>query len=594
MSVRYDPLLARALAHDILARWRGARTDAFHLSPGHRAALLVFEDRTGLLALLHPTQGWIVAVEETDATAEALDGWTHRFHRRRLADAFAPPDERAVQIELEDAGGARSDAIVLELHTNRWNALRLSAAGGPAAADAPEGGEPTPGVEWRIEAVATTRESGGRTLRRGAPYTLPRSDRRGLDPAARPDPSAWAEVWEEAAPDRRRTEILRTWAWTSTLNIDAVLGAGSAEAGYERHLELLGAAAALDASGSGSRGGPGEHAWTHDMRWGLQPYPLALSRDAVPASGILDAMSGAQGAVGSPLELLARVAADAAGDEDEADLLARKLRKRMSRTRKRIAALERQLDGAEDPETPRGLGHLLLARKAQVPRGTARVSLDGFDGTVQELELDPKLDAIGNAEALFSEAKRRERALERLPLEIGKAEAKRDALSEGLASLERDGPTDALWELVGGRGRKPAPRRRSEEPERLPYRTLRSSGGLEIRVGRGPKDNDDLTFRHSAPDDIWLHASQASGAHVIVRWGLKEENPPKRDLVEAAIAAAVYSGARHSGTVAVVWTRRKYVRKPRKSPPGQVIAERSQTLFVTPDEDVLKRLSPGP
>jgi predicted ribosome quality control (RQC) complex YloA/Tae2 family protein len=118
-----------------------------------------------------------------------------------------------------------------------------------------------------------------------------------------------------------------------------------------------------------------------------------------------------------------------------------------------------------------------------------------------------------------------------------------------------------------------------------------TSGGLELRIGRGSRDNDELTFRHSAPDDVWLHARQSPGAHVILRWGRRDENPPQRDLVEAAIAAAVNSEARHSKTVAVDWTRRKHVRKPRKAPPGTVVPDRVKTLFVEPDEALLRRLS---
>ena len=112
-------------------------------------------------------------------------------------------------------------------------------------------------------------------------------------------------------------------------------------------------------------------------------------------------------------------------------------------------------------------------------------------------------------------------------------------------------------------------------------------------MGRGAADNDALTFRHTAPEDIWLHASQAAGAHVILRWGQRAQNPPRRDLVEAATVAAVKSGARHSKMASIVWTRRKYVRKPRKSPPGTVVPDRVQTMFVKPDAELVDRLGAG-
>ncbi len=128
------------------------------------------------------------------------------------------------------------------------------------------------------------------------------------------------------------------------------------------------------------------------------------------------------------------------------------------------------------------------------------------------------------------------------------------------------------------------------EEQSLPYRRYRSSGGFEIRVGRSSRGNDTLTFRHSAPDDIWLHARQAAGAHVILRWEKRDQNPPLVDLTEAAVLAALHSEARHSGLVAVDWTRRKHVRKPRKAAPGAVVPERVSTLFVEPDAAITDRL----
>lgn len=150
----------------------------------------------------------------------------------------------------------------------------------------------------------------------------------------------------------------------------------------------------------------------------------------------------------------------------------------------------------------------------------------------------------------------------------------------GVEEAERQIPAThgkARW-----KGMRPGPR--------LPFKRFRSSGGLEIRVGRGPRENDELTFRHSSPDDVWLHARETSGAHVVLRWS-REENPPSRDLNEAAVLAALHSGGRTSRVVPVDWTRRKHVRKPRKSPPGTVAPQRTRTLFVEPEPDLVDRLS---
>jgi len=260
---------------------------------------------------------------------------------------------------------------------------------------------------------------------------------------------------------------------------------------------------------------------------------------------------------------------------------------------KRRAALQRQLEG-ESADDLRNIGHLLLSRQRDVPKGVESVSLEGFDGSETDVRLDPRLDAIQNAERFYDRARRRERAARKIPGRLKLTTDRILSLEAGLETLRSTGPSDELWDLLGGEpehGRVGRGARRTADDSPLPYRRYRSSGGLEIRVGRSSRANDSLTFRHSAPEDIWLHARQAAGAHVILRWERRDQNPPLADLTEAALLAALHSEARHSGMVAVDWTRRKYVRKPRKVAPGAVIPERVSTLFVEPDAAVAARLS---
>jgi len=192
-------------------------------------------------------------------------------------------------------------------------------------------------------------------------------------------------------------------------------------------------------------------------------------------------------------------------------------------------------------------------------------------GTVP-LEHAPGESALRAADRLHRTVRSMERALASLPARIGALESK---------ELPRAGvePNQRARAKRAGRMEVPADS----------FRTYRSSGGLHIWVGRGARSNDALTFREASPDDIWLHARDDAGAHVVLRWS-SDEPPPPRDLEEAAALAAWHSRSRGSAVVPVDWTRRKYVRKPRGATPGAVTLQHAKTVFARPSSEIERRL----
>jgi predicted ribosome quality control (RQC) complex YloA/Tae2 family protein len=98
-------------------------------------------------------------------------------------------------------------------------------------------------------------------------------------------------------------------------------------------------------------------------------------------------------------------------------------------------------------------------------------------------------------------------------------------------------------------------------------------------VGRGARENHELTFKVARPEDFWLHARDVPGAHVILR------DPERRaaadDLREAAEVAAFFSGARENAQVEVHVARRKHVR-PAGGGAGRVRVSHSDTERVAP------------
>ena len=119
-------------------------------------------------------------------------------------------------------------------------------------------------------------------------------------------------------------------------------------------------------------------------------------------------------------------------------------------------------------------------------------------------------------------------------------------------------------------------------------REFRSSAGLRILVGRNNRQNDKLTLKEADRRDLWFHTQKIHGSHVILCTGGGEAD--MKSMEEAAMLAAWYSQAGESANVPVDYTQVRYVKKPAGARPGMVIYEPYQTLFVTPDEALVKAL----
>ena len=116
-------------------------------------------------------------------------------------------------------------------------------------------------------------------------------------------------------------------------------------------------------------------------------------------------------------------------------------------------------------------------------------------------------------------------------------------------------------------------------------RRYRSSDGYEVLVGRTARDNDALTFRVARPNDLWLHAGDYPGSHVIVR-NSSRSDIPHRTIIEAAQLAAKFSQAGRDSKVTIHYTRRKFLTKPKGAAPGLVRMSSFKTITVKPGESL--------
>lgn len=241
------------------------------------------------------------------------------------------------------------------------------------------------------------------------------------------------------------------------------------------------------------------------------------------------------------------------------------LRKQLKTLQARLSDYQKALDRLDETSELRNWGDLLMAYSSQI-RVAETVRLEDFSGQPVEIPLEPTLSAVQNAEKFYTRAKRleanAEKALELQPKTLKEVVE----LERELAELQRL----PLPELAA-RGRKLR--------ERGPTLGLRlnSPAGYEVWVGRSSKENDLLT-RSAHSEDLWFHAQGIPGAHVILR--TQGRNAALPDLLYAAQLAAFHSKAKGERNVAVDYTVRKHVWRPRKAAAGQVLYTQGKTLFV--------------
>lgn len=329
------------------------------------------------------------------------------------------------------------------------------------------------------------------------------------------------------------------------------------------------------------------------LLWAHYRPPHALLA-AWPPAGVWTAAGPAEAPLSDPAPLAEALLRPLAAATRAA------LRRRQRVIERLVGNLEEDLVRARQGDALRRQAEALAASLHTLTPGAAAVTvIDPRDGTPLHLELDPARSPAANLTAWFKRAGKAERGLELIRERHDRFRAEGAELAARSAELEAllartDGPLEDLaalqaWRrdqdgLLGARAVRPgaaAPGPGSDSPSR-PFRRYRIEGRWEVWVGRSNKENDELTHRAAGARDLWLHAQGVAGSHVILRTGGKPELVPPHVLQAAAALAALHSKGRHSALVPVIWTERRYVRKPRKSAPGLAVCQREKTVFVEP------------
>jgi predicted ribosome quality control (RQC) complex YloA/Tae2 family protein len=248
------------------------------------------------------------------------------------------------------------------------------------------------------------------------------------------------------------------------------------------------------------------------------------------------------------------------------------------RTKAYILKTSRKLSELEHEVSPSQVADVIMANLHQIPSGSEEVVLFNFYTQKEELfKLKKGQTPQKFAETLYRKSKNRKKEIDQLYQNLDEKERMLTQTEEWLSELNGISDFRNLKEFIKTNH---LTARQKEKEEQVPFKRFEIEG-FEILVGKSAKANDEMLRYFAWKDDLWLHAKDVSGSHVLVKYrsGI---NFPKTVIERAAELAAYYSKHKNDSLAPVIYTPAKYVRKVKGSPAGAVMVDKESVLMVVP------------
>ncbi len=221
---------------------------------------------------------------------------------------------------------------------------------------------------------------------------------------------------------------------------------------------------------------------------------------------------------------------------------------------------------------------LLMAHLHLVKPGSPELTVADFfnDNRPITIPLKNDLNAQQNAEVFYRKNKNLQIERSKIEEALKKKELLLDTLKEQLEQAKQVETPQAWRKQIAVKAK---PKKENQERS-LPYHEFEYKG-FRIWVGRDAQSNDELTLKLSHKEDLWLHAKDVAGSHVIIKHQSGKKFP--KDVIERAAELAAYNSKRKTETLCpVAFTPKKFVRKRKGAPPGAVVVEREEVILVEP------------
>ena len=274
----------------------------------------------------------------------------------------------------------------------------------------------------------------------------------------------------------------------------------------------------------------------------------------------------------------------------QASELIRRVENELDKNRKKLGKQEEELLATENAEEFRQKGELLTTFLHQVPNDQNQVELDNYyTGEKIIIALDKALTPNQNAQRYFKRYQKLKEAVKHLTSLIEETRATilyLESVETALAQASLTEIAEIREELIQTgfiRRRQREKIQKRQKPEKY----LATDGQTIILVGRNNLQNDELTFKIAKKDELWFHAKDIPGSHVVITGNLQPSDEVKTDAAELA---AYFSKARLSNLVQVDMIETRKLNKPTGGKPGFVTYTGQKTLRVTPDEEKIKSM----
>jgi predicted ribosome quality control (RQC) complex YloA/Tae2 family protein len=258
--------------------------------------------------------------------------------------------------------------------------------------------------------------------------------------------------------------------------------------------------------------------------------------------------------------------------------LIKRINKQIVQSENYIQKNEEKLEELQEGTSYSQVADIIMANMHQIPPNSKKVVFNNFyTNNPIEIKLKQELSPQKNAEILYRKSKNQKIEIEKLKQNIDSKEAQLLGLYDHLENLQKMEDIRAIRQYAKEQDLQ---KNLQEQETVLPYKTF-TVEGFQVWVGKNAASNDNMLRNHSWKEDLWLHAKDVPGSHVLIKHQAGK-NFPNSVIERAASLAAFYSRRKTDSLCPVIVTPRKFVRKSKNMLPGQVIVDKEDVVLVEP------------